>query len=96
MKATLYFHARSEDTLHSKIVPKAATGEHDRAYFEFHVGEDVVIFISDEQRRQLLDVLSSAPPLPKTDAQIDAEAEAARNIPVSALPNWRGGPDAEF
>jgi hypothetical protein len=36
---------------------------------------DLTIFLSDEQRRQLLDVLSSAPPLPKSDAQIDAELE---------------------
>lgn len=61
------------------------------AYYRLMLG-GVWYVITDAHRRQILDALSSAPDLPKTDAQIDAEAEAARNIPVSALPNWRGGP----
>jgi hypothetical protein len=57
------------------------------AYFQLWLDNSmsVCICLTDEQRRQLLDVLSSAPPLPKSDAQIDAERE-----------DWRGGPDAEF
>ena len=74
MNATLYFHARSENNLACKIVAKPPTGDTDTAYFEFHVG-DVVMFLSDEQRRQLCDVLTSAPPRPQSDAQIDAERE---------------------
>jgi hypothetical protein len=89
----------TEDCCNSNIRPVCEAIEgHDNldAYYRFKPTSDISLYLSDAQRRQLLDVLSSAPPLPKTDAQIDAEAEAARNIPVSALPNWRGGPDAEF
>ena len=54
-------------------------GENNPAYFQLWIDRQmsVCISITDEQRRQLLDVLSSAPPLPKSDAQIDAEAAFA-------------------
>ena len=82
MNATFYFHARSENNLVCKIVAKPPTGDADTAYFEFHVG-DVVIFLSDEQRRQLCDVLTSAPPLPKSDEHIDAEREDSGFAPTA-------------
>jgi hypothetical protein len=63
----------------------------------------VCLSITDEQRLQLLDVLSSAPPLPKSDAQIDAEREDIRDMHLRRYMSecssglWRvGGPDAEF
>ncbi len=65
------------------------------AYYRIQL-DGVRMVITDQHRRDILECLASAPSLPKSDAQIDAEREAARNIPVSALPNWRGGPDAEF
>lgn len=43
------------------------------AYYRLKFASEITLFISDEQRRQILDVLSSAPPLPKSDEQIDEE-----------------------
>ena len=42
-------------------------------YYTLHYG-DLSIFLSDAQCRQLLDVLSSRPELPKTDAELDRDA----------------------
>lgn len=46
------------------------------SYYRFELG-GVSYTLTDSYRRQILDVLSSAPPLPK-DAQIDAEDEESR------------------
>jgi hypothetical protein len=44
------------------------------AYYRIDLA-GVRVVITDAHRRQILDCLASAPPLPKSDAQIDAERE---------------------
>lgn len=41
----------------------------------------VRMVITDAHRRQIIDCLASAPPLPKSDAQIDAEREDSAHVP---------------
>ena len=77
---SVYYHAQLQDDLCAKITPNPGVPSRpDEPYYILSFGlGDLAIFLSDEQRRQLLVILSSAPPLPKSDAQIDAEAEEAR------------------
>lgn len=76
------------------------------AYYRLMLG-GVWYVITDAHRRQILDALSSAPDLPKTDAQIDAEAEpldpmphqernAAVAEPLRSIVNAIGGENAPF
>ena len=74
MNATLYYHLRNDDVVKMQVVAKPGTSDADGPYYEFHVG-DVVMFVTDERCRQLMDALGSRAPLPKSDAQIDAESE---------------------
>ena len=57
----------------------SAQPEHENqpAYFQLWLDHkmSVCIALTDAQCRQLMDALNSRPPLPKTDAQIDAERE---------------------
>jgi len=55
-----------------------AVAPHDsiqEGYYRLRISQDLCLMISDDQCRQLLEVLGSRPPLPKSDAQIDAERE---------------------
>jgi hypothetical protein len=42
------------------------------------------------QRREFIEVLSAAPPLPKSDAQIDAEREDSGCAPMGDTEVFRG------
>ena len=48
----------------------------------------VRMVITDAHRRQILDCLSSAPPLPKSDAQIDADDDGNSADPISEQQAW--------
>jgi hypothetical protein len=66
-------NSAAPDQMPITIEPVAA---HDQmpAYYRMELG-GVSYTITDAHRRQIIDALASAPPLPKSDAQIDAEAE---------------------
>jgi len=51
------------------------------AYYRIQL-DGVRMVITDQHRRDIIDCLSSAPPLPKTDAQIDAEREDSAWAPT--------------
>ena len=53
---------------------------HMPAYYQVQMA-GVQMVISDAHRRQIIDCLASAPPLPKPDAQIDAEREGSAYAP---------------
>jgi len=75
------FHARQVDDCRMFIEANDPVSA-GAPYYALHFGDrDLTIFLRDEQRRQLLDILSSAPPLPKSDAQIDAEREDEARMP---------------
>ena len=76
------FHARQVDDCRMFIEANQPVS-YGEPYYTLHFGNrDLTIFLSDEQRRQLCDVLTSAPPLPKSDAQIDAEREDGARMPT--------------
>ena len=81
------------------------TGPYYQLYLDEHM--DVLICLSEADCRKLMDALGSRPPLPKTDEQIDAEAEpldpmehqrnAAVAEPLRSIVNAiSGGEDAPF
>lgn len=64
------------------------------AYYRIQL-DGVRMVITDQHRRDILECLASAPPLPKSDAQIDMHLRRYMSECASGL--WRvGGPDAEF
>jgi hypothetical protein len=82
-------------------------------YYRVTIGKgDIALVMTDAHRKQLIDALASAPDLPKSDAQIDAEAEPpdpmehqkTRNAAVAeplrsvvnAMSPHVGGEDAPF
>jgi hypothetical protein len=112
MRATLFFHANLDSGFRSFIQAQKSGGE---AYYTLHFTQglgEVCLFLDDAQCRQLMDVLGSRPDLPKSDAQIDAEAEPldpmehqkTRNAAiaeplrsvVNAMSPHVGGEDAPF
>lgn len=78
---TISYHALQEDEFVVRIdANPGVPSQPNLPYYTLCIGagRDLGIFLSDAQCLQIMDALNSRPPLPKTDAQIDAEAEEAR------------------
>ena len=91
----------TEDCCNSEMRPVCEAVEgHDNldAYYRFKLTADISLYLSDAQRRQLLDVLSSAPRLPKPEPECECHDLAGDVADASEceLHGWRGGPDAQF
>lgn len=74
MNFSIHFHAINAKDFCARIEANEATGG-SGPYYTLRISSELAAFLSDDQCRQLLEVLASRPPLPKSDAQIDAERE---------------------
>ena len=77
MQCCFMYHANHDDHFSARVeaVTAPASG---CPYYRMILGLDVTIFLSDADCRAIWEAINSRPPLPKSDAQIDAEAEEAR------------------
>lgn len=77
MQCCFMYHANQDDHFSARVeaVIAPASG---CPYYRMSLGLDVTIFLSDADCRAIWEAINSRPPLPKSDAQIDAEAEEAR------------------
>lgn len=67
------YHANIDEEFAVRIEAVSAHDGLDEPYYRMKFGNNLItVFLTDVQRRQIIDALSSAEPLPKSDAQIDA------------------------
>ena len=71
MQCCFMYHANQDDHFRARVeaITASASG---CPYYRMSLGLDVTIFLSDADCRAIWEAINSRPPLPKSDAQIDA------------------------
>ena len=49
------------------------TRPYDTPYYVLYIGDNLVVFLDDDQCRAIMESLGSRPPLPKSDEHIDVQ-----------------------
>jgi len=77
---TVNYHANHDKHFRARIEAVAVHDHVDQPYYSLALGWDVTIFLSDADCKAIMDALGGRPPLPETDAQIDAAREEVNAI----------------